>query len=152
MFEYLVRPYQSPRSQGSVVIPSTPSAPTEKAVLTWGASATVPIQAKGINFNTACCKEESDEQSRETENVRIENPDDSSQYIMVARSKSLKLNKHENNNCGDSWDQFSGVGLEVTGALAEFASEIASGTMAGNDQPSQCQQTWSLKNNTTQGQ
>jgi hypothetical protein len=151
MFEYLVRPYQSPRSQGSVIIPSTPSAPGEKAVLTWGTSATMPV-AKGISFNTVCCKESSDEQSRETEPVRIENPDDSSQYIMVARSKSLKLNKKEQNNCSDDWDQFSGVGLEVTDALAGFASDIASGTMAGNDQPSQCQQTWNLKNNTAQPQ
>jgi hypothetical protein len=93
MLEYLVRPYQSPRSQGSVVIPSTPSAPTEKAVLTWGASATLPIQAKGFSINTACCKEKSDEQSRETDIIRIENPDDSSQYMVVARAKKLLLNK-----------------------------------------------------------
>jgi hypothetical protein len=149
MFEYLVRPYQSPRSQGSVVIPSTPSAPTEKAVLKWGASATLPVTAKGISFNTACCKEQSDEQSRESDRQQIMGQDGVS-YVWVERPKQLKLNKKEQNNCGDNWDQFSGVGLEVTGALAQFASDIASGTMAGNDQQNQCQQTWNLKN-TAQG-
>jgi hypothetical protein len=151
MFEYLVRPYQSPRSQGSVVIPSTPSAPTEKAVLTWGASATLPITAKGISFNTACCKEQSDEQSRLTDIIRIENPDDSSQYIVVARAKQLLLNKEEKNNCGDNWDQFSGVGLEVSAELAIYAADIATGDTRGNQQPTQCQQEWNLKNNTAQG-
>jgi hypothetical protein len=151
MFEYLVRPYQSPRSQGSVVIPSTPSAPTEKAVLTWGASATLPVQAKGISFNTACCKEKSDEQSRETDIIRIENPNDSSQYMVVERAKKLLLNKEEKNQCGDNWDQFSGVGLEVTAELSIYAADIASGDTRGNSQPAQCQQIWNLKNNTAQG-
>jgi hypothetical protein len=149
MFEYLVRPYQSPRSQGSVIIASTPSAPGEKAVLTWGASAQLPA-AKGISFNTACCKEQSDEQSRETDIIRIENPDDSSQYMVVARAKKLLMNKEEKNQCGDNWDQFSGVGLEVTAELAIYAADIASGDTRGNSQPAQCQQTWNLKNNTAQ--
>jgi ribosomal protein L24 len=150
MFEYLVRPYQSPRSQGSVVIPSTPSAPSEKAVLKWGASATLPIQAKGINFNTACCKEQSDEQSRETEIVRIENPTDPSNYMLVERSKKLLLNKEEKNQCGDNWDQLSAVGLEITAELAFYEADITTGGIGGNDQPGQCKQTWNLKNNTTQ--
>jgi hypothetical protein len=142
MLEYIVRPFQL--RSGAVIIPSTPSAPTEKATLTWGATGTLPT-AKGINVQVVCCKEGSTEQKRNSAIIRIYQDGDtsSSNYVDVARPMNVGLNKKETNSCAD-WDQFSGVGLEVTDALAEFASEISSGTTAGNDQPSQCQVTWNL--------
>jgi hypothetical protein len=147
--EYVVRPFQSPGSQGTTIIPSTPSRPSDKAILTWGASAVMP-PVKGINFQVVCCKEESDEKSRESDRLQIMGNDNES-YIWVQRASQLKLNKSEKNSCGDDWDQFSGIGLEITGALAEFAADIHSGTAAGDANPTQCEQTWKLNNNTTAG-
>jgi hypothetical protein len=142
MLEYLVRPYQSPRG-GAILIPSTPAAPTEKATLTWGAKMTLPT-VKGMGVNVACCKENSTEKQRNSAIIRVSNPEDDSQYVDVARPVTVGLNKKEHATCNDGWDQFSDVGMQITDALAEFAADINSGTTAGNDQPSQCTQSWNL--------
>lgn len=145
--EYIVRPWQTPNSHGAIVIPSTPQNTREKATLTWGAKATMPAQnTSGINV--VCCSEESTEFKREGETVRIQgNGEDN--WIDVFRSNKLHLKKKEKNTCASDWDQFSGVGLEITDALAEFEDALNSGTTAGNNEPKTCGQVWSLNNNTT---
>jgi hypothetical protein len=148
MFEYLVRPYQSPSSQGSVIIPSTPTAPSEKATLTWGATATMP-PFQGVNFTVVHCHETSDEQSRKTDRLQIMGQDGES-YVWVERSNQLSLNKTEQNNGALDYDQFAGSTLDLSGDLGPFAPNITSGGATGSGQ-NKCAQTWNLKNNTTAG-
>src|SRR5215831_17073015 len=70
--EYIVRPFQSPGSQGAVIIPSTPSPTNERATLTWGAKAAVPAVTQGVGF-AGCCKESADESNQQYEPVTINN-------------------------------------------------------------------------------
>jgi hypothetical protein len=104
--EYFVRPFQSPGSHGATVIPSTPSGTREKAMLTWGASSTMPeIVPHGTDFNTQCCGEALKEDSRQSETVRITQRDNPANYIDVARAVNVKLKKREKNSCGGAYQQ-----------------------------------------------
>ena len=138
--EYIVRPYQSP-GRNAFLIPSAPGASNQRATITWGADATIP-EPKGIGFNVVCCKEQLDEQSRQSDTVQIPIQDDAN-YVEVQRPNTVSLNKKENNTCGDDWDQFSGVGAEISADFASLGEAIHSGTTStgGN-----CQAQWKLKN------
>jgi hypothetical protein len=140
--EYAVRPYQSPNNRNSLLIPSAPSLNQDLATISWGAEATLPPVNQGIGFQVVCCKEQLDEKDRDSSTVQIPIQEDAN-YVEVSRPNSLSLQKHENNNCGDDWDQFSGVGAEITSALNEFAADVHSGTVAktGN-----CDVKWKFNN------
>jgi hypothetical protein len=151
MFEYLVRPYQSPSSQGSVIIPSTPTAPSEKATLTWGATAPMP-PFQGVNFTVVACQEQSDEQSRKTDRLQIMGQDGES-YVWVERTHQATLFKAEKVQSEGppgsvNYDQYAGSKFDTSGDLAPFANDI--GSAAGGN-TKKCVQTWNLKNNTTAG-
>jgi hypothetical protein len=99
--EYFIRPFQSPGSHGTIIIPSTPKATREKAVLTWGATSTMPEVVPDVtNFNTKCCAEGLKEDSRESDIVRIEQPGKPENYVDVARARNVSLKKREKNSCG----------------------------------------------------
>jgi hypothetical protein len=141
--EYVVRPYQSPDANGAVIIPSTPSGSRQSATLKWGATATIP-EITGENFNMVCCKEASTEQDRTSDTVRVfQNGDSTSDnWVDLERAKTMDLQKKENNNCGDNWDDISGVSQQIDNILADFAGFFNKHT--GN--PSQtCTQTWTFK-------
>jgi hypothetical protein len=141
--EYVVRPYQSPNAHGTIQIPSAPASSNQRATLVWGAKATMPAVNMGENFSVVCCKERLNEQDRQSDTVRITQQDNSDNYVDVARPNTLHLQKHDANNCGDNWDQFSGVGAEISDTLAAFQSDVLSGTAA---QPGNCDTTWKFKN------
>jgi hypothetical protein len=93
--EYIVRPYQSPDSQGVTVIPATPKGTRERAHLTWGAKGTMPsVRLTGVDFNTRQPHDETlNEQTRESDIVRIEQPGKPENYVDVARAKKVSLSK-----------------------------------------------------------
>lgn len=147
MLEYAVRPYQTPNSQGKIIIPSTPSATSERAVLTWGATGTIP-KANPTGFNVVCCSEKLQELSREGEIIRIfgTNSDD---YVDVFRANKLTHKKKSNDShpCDSPLDQYLGqeFGLDDSGDMT-----IDLGWAGTDDTPeNDCGVTWQLNNNTT---
>jgi hypothetical protein len=150
MLEYAVRPYQTPNSQGKIIIPSTPGSTTQRATITWGAQSTIPPANKG--FNVVCCSEQLNELERQGETVRIQSQqaddDTSPSYVDVFRSNKLKLNKKSNDShpCDSPLDQYLGAefGLDDTGDAT-----IDLGWAGTPDaDTSQCGVTWALNNNT----
>jgi len=145
--EYIIRPFQSPASQGAAIIPSTPQPSNERATLTWGAKAAVPAVTTGVGF-AGCCKETNNEIGRDTDQVKIhssENPDD---YVIVDRAKRLQWEKRTADECAGNWDQFSGIGLEISQALNQFAADIHSGSAAPAGDSGTCTATLNLGANT----
>lgn len=97
--ETLVRPFAAPNPLGTRrITPVRTAVPTETAGGTWGVAGNLP-QAVEVppgedptffNFEVKRSKEHNDV-SHETEKVRIENPDDPSQYVIAERIKSIKF-------------------------------------------------------------
>lgn len=147
MLEYAVRPYQTPNSQGKIIIPSTPGKATQRATITWGAkNSQVPKADTG--FNVQCCNEQLQEMTREYEIAQI--PVSQAQvdqgYVEVARSKVVTLHKKMNNNpCDSPLDTYLGAefGLDDTGDM-----NIDLGWAGTVDKDEQCGVKWALNNNT----
>lgn len=153
--EFIVRPFQQPASQGNTLIPSTPSTTTDKAVLKWGAKATMPgVVPSGATIT--CCVNNQLEQSRDYEDVQIQDQNNSSNSITVRRAKTLNLNQKHQNSCQDAWDQVApdissmftstqdANGNMITGA-ADFVNLFQP---LGTSPPEQCKVTIKLNNNT----
>jgi hypothetical protein len=150
MLEYAVRPYQTPNSQGKIIIPSTPGSSTQRATITWGAkNSAVPQANKG--FNVVCCSEQLEELERQGETVQI--PITQQQvdvgHMEVFRSNQLKLKKKSNDSshpCDSPLDQYLGAefGLDDTGD-----THIDLGWVGTVDAADQCGVSWKLNNNTT---
>ena len=145
--EYVVRPFQSPGSQGALIIPSTPQPTNERATLTWGAKAAVPAVRTGVGF-AGCCKEENDETGRDTDTLVIHDSAEPENYITVSRATRLQWDRATKDECAGDWDQFSGIGLEVSAALNQFSADIHSGTAAPTGDSGTCKATLNLSANT----
>jgi hypothetical protein len=94
MFESLVRPFQSPAlAPRTRIIASSKKQPPQIATLSWGAAGTMPVAVAGILQGGVSIKIDSSalhsELYRITDPVRIENPDDSTQFVMVDRIKKI---------------------------------------------------------------
>jgi hypothetical protein len=115
-FEYIVRPYQSPNANGTTIIPSTPTISAQRATLTWGSTAQMPIP-EIASVSVACCTEALKEQSRLVQAIRIYqdgNPNSSS-YVDIARPQQMTLQKKDTTQClPDDFDQISYVAASLT--------------------------------------
>lgn len=142
MLEYAVRPYQTPNSQGKIIIPSTPSATAERATLTWGAQATMPTPT--ATGGVTCCSDVLDEQSRTGEVVRIygDAADGDQSYVDVFRSNTLKLSKKSADQCQGLFDQYLSV------EFAPFEDPNWQPDTGGEMGDSNCTAQWKLNNNT----
>ena len=153
-FEYFIRPFQTPDAHGRIIVPSTPSASTERATITWGGSApgTVPTP-KQSGVNVECCNETLTESSRTGNTVRINASGDEDSYINVHRATEVKLRKKEKNNCEGTLEKISWVNAEVKSYFADLAADIHSSDAAfapfGIDDSGECRQTLKLQPNTT---
>jgi hypothetical protein len=149
MFEELVRPFERPSviSTGKR-IPVTIVKVTRGVVeARWGDVGTLPKpQSDGIAFGL--CNEQMTETDRQTETVRIENPDDSSQFIMVKRAKQLKFDKTTNQ--APVLNSDFNIGTEA--GLSDF-STAGDGFVpqGGGGSTDHCQLTVNLNNNTSAG-
>jgi hypothetical protein len=96
-FEYIVRPFGSPDSLGTTVIPATPKGTRERAHLTWSGKGTMPsVRLTDVDFNTQKRKPKDEtltEHDRDSEIKRIEQPGKPENYVDVARAKTVKLEK-----------------------------------------------------------
>jgi hypothetical protein len=141
--EYVVRPYQSPNANGTIIIPSTPSGSREQATLKWGTQCTIP-EVSGENFQVVCCKDQLTELDRNSERIRVyQNGDPTSDnWVDLMRAKTMDLKKNEKNSCGDNWDDISGVAQQIDSILSGFASYF--NQVTGNPDKN-CAELWTFK-------
>jgi len=98
--EQIVRPFQlfDPKATVRVNVIQD-QVNVQPAHICWGTVGNLPTAVQqadnfnGINIRTVECDDQSVENTRQTENVRVENPNDSSQYVIVQRIRQIKLNK-----------------------------------------------------------
>ena len=116
--EQLVRPFQQPAVIATLRIHSVRDKVTvDPAIITWGAVGKLPeaIQQTdefdGINFKIGECDDSNTELSRETSDIRVQNPDDPTQYVMVRRISKIAFKKK-------SRKKFIGVWKTETTAFA----------------------------------
>jgi hypothetical protein len=145
--EYAVRPYQTPNSQGKIIIPSTPSATTDRATITWtGKGANLPKPTGGIGVT--CCSEQLNEDLRQGTVVRIFGPDpgDGSgpSYVDVFRTTTMLLKKKSQVNCGGWLDQYLNTefGLDPVAGDTTVASFFQ--TVLPDDTSSECGTAWNF--------
>ena len=98
--EQIVRPFQllDPTATIRVAVVLT-QATVAPAHLCWGAAGKLPTAVQqddtfdGVNFKLEECGEYQAEVSRATEDVRIEQPGNSANYVIDRRIRSMKLTK-----------------------------------------------------------
>jgi hypothetical protein len=149
--EYIVRPYQARDPQGRVIIPSTPIGTHQQATITWGGKATLPpVQSQPGNGFSCCSEQTKEETDQKYDTVTVANEGtgaDAGQSITFRRAKSFSYEKREQSKCASDWDQFSGIGMEISDALSSFAADIASSeTLQGEQADQTCRGTMSLHN------
>lgn len=148
-FEYFVRPFQTPDSQGRIIVPSTPGSTHERATLTWGAKVTVdPVTKDQVGVNVECCGETLTENDRKGSDFKITAANDPDTFITVNRATEVRFQKKQEDKCASDWDQMSGVASAVDGAFASLSADIhASDSAFGKTD--HCKQTMKLNPNTT---
>lgn len=94
MLEQLVRPFQRPDLAPRTRIVVSTGAGTAPIIIEFGEAGALPT-GKQDTFELKLEKEKEQykETHRTTRNVRIENPDDPDQYVMVQRPEKMKLDK-----------------------------------------------------------
>jgi len=94
--ESLVRPFQSPRDADIRSRPQVPAVPAATP-FEWGAAGSIGtvLQIFITNFSVQDSRIFT-EVSRTTEKHRVENPEDSSQFVIVDRIKDIKFRNQEN--------------------------------------------------------
>jgi hypothetical protein len=143
--EFFVRPFQSPGSFGTIIIPSRPSGTHEKAMLTWGAKSKMPeMVPTSTNLNVKCCGEALKEASRDSDIVRITQPGKPENYVDVARARNVKLKKREKNACGGAFQAelnafWGSVFSEIDAAFKPFGAGDTDGQKS-------CDVQWALSN------
>lgn len=99
--EQIVRPFQNTDviSRRKIVSKST-KIPTQEVIIEWGRAGDAPAATQvehdeegGINWQTNNCDDKFDEKNRKFTTIRIENPDDPTQYVMVERINQINFNK-----------------------------------------------------------
>lgn len=147
MFEYAIRPFQSPAPHGRTIIPSTPRDTREKAILTWGAKTTVTGGIQGRGVNVVCCREEASEVDRDSDGGSVVNAAyDPRNTFTVVRASKIRFDKTDSNDCIKGWDQMSGVAAAVDEWMAEFTADLHAGT---GDTKVGCQHLWTLSPSNT---
>lgn len=133
--EYAIRPYQTPNSQGKIIIPSTPGATTARATITWGAKNSVMPKAQVYGGGT-CCGEKNVEQKRDGDVIRIfgnDDPGDGSgpSYVDVFRTNDMWLGKSSASTCDGQFDQYLALEFAPFGGLGQ--SRAADGGWVSDD-------------------
>ncbi len=93
--EHIVRPFQTTTTivdrQFAVTKPTKVS--NQKAILVWGGPGQAPTIGGGLNFIVKDPDNKFTEKSRRTTDHRVQNPDDSSQFIVAQEINSIVFEK-----------------------------------------------------------
>jgi hypothetical protein len=110
--ETIVRPFQTPVviNQGRVVV-SRLKVPVTPAELRWGTVGTLPTAVEAPpgteNFNVQDCNSGFSETTRGTTDVRVENPNDKNQFVMVRRINNIAFKKSDKGDQSNSYVAFA---------------------------------------------
>lgn len=118
MIEGIVRPFQSPQVTQSGALPLPSVTTVQPASLRWGAVGKLP--AVIANFKVAA-GDSYNELSRQTDVVRIYNPQDSSQYVDTQRTDNLTM---AHTRGGASQALASAWTSDIGAAFSEFDAEV----------------------------
>jgi hypothetical protein len=118
MLEGIVRPFQTPQVTLSGQIPIPSVGPVRPASLRWGAVGQLPPYTISWSLNA----ETYSETSRTTDVVRIYDPNDSTQYVDVQRTKNLVM-KHSGGAGQLIYSPFTADQAQV---LLDFDAEVQS--------------------------
>ena len=133
MLESLVRPFQSgnPFATQRFVIATSKKQVPQKATLTWGAAGTLPTAIEdttadgGVSIKVDSTALNT-EVYRITDQVRIENPDDSSQFVMVKRISKIGFSKPKGTSASTSTvDKTTGATTTTTVAGEPTTNDYA---------------------------
>lgn len=98
--EQIIRPFQSPTTLPKRRLISTNTKIDDQtAEVEWGNAGDLPAPEKreedfsGIGFEVVKCDDNYNEKERKFNTVRIENPEDPTQYVMVERMNQIAFNK-----------------------------------------------------------
>jgi hypothetical protein len=102
MLEQVVRPVQAPATLrfGSIPVDDTKQAP-EAATIRWGQVGDLPTAQEettaedGTEFKVIDCDDKFAEKQRTVSKIRVENPDDPDQYVMVERVDRISFRHFE---------------------------------------------------------
>lgn len=139
--EEIVRPFQSPFvSPGRAVPVPSSNQNGQTAILRWGDAGKLPTpQSDG--YNLKLCQEKLNETSRTTSTKRIENPNDSSQYVILKRTESMSLNKKDDQNVLKS--DFTAY---LDQQFPQFSAELGGFESEDGSTTQQCKVVLTLKN------
>lgn len=145
MFEELVRPAAAPGSLATRLLPSNNvQVQVTRARLIWGTAGTLPgpTVESGGGFKVEECDTGFTETKRTTSNLRVENPDDPTQYVIIQRIESVAFD-------GKPRKKIVGSIVSETTAFAEF--DPFAGSPFGDVPQGQdgCQSTYTFHNPTT---
>jgi hypothetical protein len=145
MLEAIVRPWQNPGALATQrIVSSNRQVSAGVAELIWGQAGGMPtpvaeeVQTGGGIKTLACCKDVNTEQDRQTEKVKVTNPNDPTQFVIVERVTQIAFGLDRTNVC-------FGESSETARALAEFDASFDTGT-TGTEKPGQCKASFTLKN------
>lgn len=101
MLEAVVRPFARPDSLARRrIVASNTKVEVSPAIITFGKSGTIvgaqeieAIDESGTGFTVITCDDRYEETNRVQQQARIENPDDSDQYVIVNRASQIEFNK-----------------------------------------------------------
>jgi hypothetical protein len=143
--EQIVRPFQSPFPLATRrIVVRDRGVVREDAIIQWGQAGSVPAATEetpeaGGGFKVeACCKDVNTETKRETEQVRVENPKDPSQFVIIERIKKIAFGLDRSNVC-------LGESSATARAFAEFDANFDSG-VTGPSKPQKCEASFELSN------
>jgi hypothetical protein len=109
--ETIVRPFETPLviTQGRVVV-SRLKVPITPAETRWGAVGTLPTATevpKGGGFTVKDCNTNFAESARVGTDVRVENPHDKTQFVVVRRIDSITFKKPDKGDQSNSYVAYS---------------------------------------------
>ncbi len=139
--ESVVRPFGSRNLYSDKRIATThPDPKGGTAHLCWGSVGTKPTpEAVGTSVELNDCNESNSElKGRESETIRIENPDDTSQYIMVKRPKVISF-KHVDHK-SSAWAAMSDVAADVQAWQDDLSADLG----LGSDKEGKCKMKMTL--------
>jgi hypothetical protein len=152
--ETLVRPFQSPTPIGTRrITPVRTAVATETAGGRWGKPGNMPVPVEVppgedpllVSFEVKKRKEHQDV-SRETEKVRIQNPDDPDQYVIAERIKKITF-KEKKAEAMAAYNAGSGTITTTTPGASPNGQWQPGETQVNSDgtQPGAQQSTYPLK-------
>jgi hypothetical protein len=99
MLEGIIRPFQTPAGSPRIPIGVVVTKVPDPTIIDWGDPGSLPSPISDV-VSVTLEKDEMKETQRKERKIRIENPDDPSQYVMVKRPEQMSFDKKHKPSTG----------------------------------------------------